>query len=70
MNEIIGLSATVFIIAGFLLNGEARIRALNIVGAALYVAYGILIESPSNVVLNGVLIIIHAIKIYKMKQSS
>lgn len=68
MNEIVGLAATVFIIAGFLFSGEAKIRAINIIGAALYVVYGFLIRSPSNILLNGTLIIVHLVKLHRMKK--
>ena len=69
MNEAIGITATIFILIGFLLSGEKKIRALNIVGAMLYVAYGILIGSVSNIILNGALIIIHIVKLHRMKEA-
>lgn len=68
MNEVIGLVATILIIAGFLLDGETKIRSVNIIGAGLYVIYGILIESPSNILLNGILIFVHVYKLNRMKR--
>lgn len=68
MNEVIGLVATILIIAGFLLDGETKIRSVNIIGAGLYVIYGILIGSPSNILLNGILIFVHVYKLNRMKR--
>ena len=68
MNEAIGLVATILIIAGFLLDGETKIRSANIIGAGLYVIYGILIGSPSNILLNGILILVHIYKLNRMKR--
>ncbi len=67
MNEIIGIAATIFILIGFLFSGEKKIRVLNIVGAMLYIVYGILIGSESNIILNAALIIIHIMKLCRMR---
>ena len=57
--EIIGIAATLFVLASFLVNDIRKVRLINIVGAALFVAYGYLIGAFSTWLLNGVLIIIH-----------
>lgn len=67
MNEIIGIAATIFIVIGFLFSGERKIRLLNIVGAMLYIVYGVLIGSASNIILNSVLMVIHIVKLYRMR---
>lgn len=65
--EIIGLSGTLMILLAFLCNSEIKIRFLDGLGAVLFVAYGILIHSPSTYILNGILIIIQAVKIYRLR---
>lgn len=65
--ELIGLCGTVFILIAFLFNSEREIRIFDMIGSALFVIYGALIGAYSNVVLNGALIIVHIIKLQKMR---
>ena len=68
MIELLGIIASLFIIAAFIFKDIKIIRILDAVGALLYVLYGILIHSFSNVSLNGFLVIIqiyHLIKLNK-----
>lgn len=67
MIEILGVTATLFIIAGFLQSGELKIRILDCIGAVLFVIYGVTIHSFSTVLLNGILIGIQIFKIVKLK---
>lgn len=57
--EIIGILASIVVLISFLFNNEKRIRMINIVGAILFVIYGILINAFSVWFLNGALILIH-----------
>lgn len=57
--EAIGIVATLFVLASFLVNDIRKVRVINIVGAALFVVYGILIGAFSTWLLNAVLIVIH-----------
>ena len=66
-NEIIGITATVVILIGFMLNGEVKIRIFDMIGAALFILYGVLIGSLSNILLNGALIVIHLVKLRKFE---
>lgn len=66
-NEIIGLTAMVFVLASFLSNKMRSTRIINIIGAVLFVIYGVLIHSPSTWMLNGVLVLVH---IYYLKKRS
>ena len=68
--EFIGIIATLFIIIAFTQNGEIRIRILDLIGAMLFVIYGILINSFSTVLLNTILIIIQIYKIKKFKEEN
>ena len=68
MIELLGIIASLFIIAAFIFKDIKIIRILDAVGALLYVLYGILIHSFSNVLLNSFLVIIqiyHLIKLNK-----
>ena len=65
--EIIGIIASIIVLISFLMKGEKRIRIVNIFGAICFVIYGILINAFSVWFLNGVLLIIHIIKLLKSK---
>ena len=65
--ELIGLCGTVFILIAFLFNSEKEIRIFDMIGSVLFVIYGALIGAYSNVVLNGALIIVHIVKLQKMR---
>jgi hypothetical protein len=67
--EIIGLSATLFVLLSFLMKKIESVRIINIIGATLFVIYGLLIHSLSTWLLNGVLIIVHIIYLIKHKKS-
>ena len=68
MHEIIGIIATLFVLLSFLFNSEKRMRQVNIIGALIFVAYGIIIAAHSIYILNGVLVIIHIYKLYKGRE--
>ena len=70
MHEILGIIATLFVLVSFLFSNEKRIRQINIVGAVLFVIYGIYIGAISVYVLNGALILIHIFKLWKNRRKS
>lgn len=57
--ELIGVTATIFVLISFLMKEAKSIRKVNIIGAALFVIYGVLIGSISVWLLNAVLLIVH-----------
>ena len=63
--EILGTAASVLVLISFLMKGEKKIRIINIVGALLFVIYGVLIKAFSVWLLNGILILIHIYKLIK-----
>ena len=65
MHEILGIIATLFVLVSFTFTAETRIRQVNIVGAVLFVIYGIFIGAISVYILNAALIVIHIYKLYK-----
>ena len=59
MIEAIGITATLFVLLSFLFRDEKKIRLVNIIGAALFVVYGLILGALSVWILNGALIVIH-----------
>ena len=57
--EVVGIVATLFVLASFLLNDITYVRLVNIAGAAFFVAYGLMLGAFSTWFLNAVLIVIH-----------
>lgn len=57
--EIIGLIATIFVLASFIVNDMKMVRLINIVGASLFVIYGLAIGAFSTWVMNILLICVH-----------
>lgn len=66
MYEAIGIVATLFVLGSFLVDGEKKIRKINIAGAALFVVYGIAIGALSVWLLNGALLAVHIYKLRKL----
>lgn len=66
--EIVGIVAGVLIIISFLMKGEMKIRAVNIIGAVLFVVYGVLISSISVMFLNIGLFVVQGIKLYQLRK--
>ena len=73
MNEILyealGIIATLFVLVSFLFTNEKRIRQINIIGAVLFVIYGVIIGAHAVYILNGALIFIHIYKLLKQRNA-
>jgi uncharacterized protein with PQ loop repeat len=65
--EVIGILATVFIVAGFVFKDEKTIRIVNMIGAVFFVIYGISISALSVWLSNGILILIHIYHLSRRK---
>lgn len=63
--ELIGTLASIIVLISFIAKGENKIRIINIIGALMFVVYGLLINAFSIWFLNGILILIH---LYKIKR--
>ena len=63
--ELIGTLASIIVLISFIVKGEKNIRLINIIGAFVFVIYGLLIKAFSVWFLNGMLILIH---LYKIKR--
>ncbi len=68
--EIIGILGTLFVLLSFLMKDLKKVRIINIVGASLFVIYGILINALATWLLNAILIIIHLIYLLREKGSN
>lgn len=66
MYEGIGIAGSIAIIIAFLFKDEAKIRIADSIGAILFVVYGILIHSLSNVLLNSALIVVQIINLRRL----
>lgn len=62
-NEILGTIASIIVLLSFLMKGEIKIRIINIIGALIFVIYGMSINAFSVWFLNGTLCLVH---IYKL----
>lgn len=65
--ELIGIVATLFVLASFMINDIKYVRIINIAGASFFVVYGILIGAFSTWLLNALLIVIHLFYLYRME---
>lgn len=66
--EIIGTIASIVIMLAFILNGEKKIRIVDLIGAILFIVYGVLIKSFSVVFLNGCLTLVQIYKLHKLRK--
>lgn len=69
MVELIGIIGSVFICVAFLFKNVIWIRLFDSVGAILFIIYGLMIHSFSTVLLNGILILIQLVNLYKLWRS-
>ena len=67
--EFIGIIGTVLILIGFCSNSEKTIRIFDMAGSVLFVLYGVLIGAYSNILLNGILVVVHTVKLLKMRRT-
>lgn len=64
--EIVGWIATFVVIGSFLINDMLKLRSVNLVGATLWLIYGIIAGSFSIMFLNIVVMCIQVIKIRQL----
>ena len=66
--EILGTLASIIVLVSFIIRGETKIRLINILGALLFVIYGLSIKAFSVWFLNGSLVFIHIYYLIKDKR--
>ena len=69
--EAIGIVATLLILVSMLFptlsyKGSLYMRILNILGSVVFVIYGALLPAISTAVLNGALIIVNSVHLFKL----
>ena len=64
--ELIGITASALVLISFLMKGERKIRLVNIVGAIIFIAYGIMLKSVT--LMNVGLVIVHIYYLTKKKK--
>ena len=65
IKEGVGILASAFVLISFLFSNERKTRIINIVGAAIFVVYGIILHAYATSVMNGALIVVHIVKLTK-----
>lgn len=65
--EVLGTIASILVLISFLMKGENQIRIVNILGAIIFVIYGVIINAFSVWLLNGILCFVHVYKLIKNK---
>lgn len=65
MEEIIGWIATVFIIISFLQKDILKLRLFSLLGAILWIIYGLLLNGTSIVFLNVIIVLIQLYWFFK-----
>lgn len=65
--EYLGVLASVLVLISFVMNGEKTIRLVNIIGAIMFVIYGICINAFSVWFLNAMLVLVHIRKVLKKR---
>jgi len=66
--EIIGMMANFVLLFSYMVSGEFKIRAIGTIGNVILTVYGILIQSPTVIFLNSVLVVINIYKIRKLRR--
>ena len=67
LREVIGILGTLLVSASLCMKRIRGLRIINLTGSAIFIAYGILINSPSILLLNGFAIIVNVYYLLQMK---
>jgi len=63
--ELIGYAASALIVISLMMNSLVRLRVINLVGAVVFLAYGILITAWPIVIVNGFVLVIDAYYLWR-----
>jgi hypothetical protein len=67
--ELVGYLASVLIVVSLLMSSVYRLRVINLIGAAVFTVYGLLIGSIPVVLTNGVIVLIDVYYLAQMARS-
>ena len=66
--EYLGTLASILVLLSFMMKNEKAIRSINIIGAIIFVIYGVCINAFSVWFMNGALCIVHAYRLLKLNK--
>lgn len=66
--EALGTIASILVLVSFMMKDEKTIRSVNIIGAIIFVVYGICINAFSIWFLNGALCLVHTYRLLKLNK--
>lgn len=66
--EVLGTIASILVLVSFMMKDEKTIRSVNIIGAIIFVVYGICINAFSVWFLNGALCLVHTYRLLKLNK--
>ena len=66
--EALGTIASILVLVSFMMKDEKTIRSVNIIGAIIFVVYGICINAFSVWFLNGALCLVHTYRLLKLNK--
>ena len=66
--EVLGTIASILVLVSFMMKDEKTIRSVNIIGAIIFVIYGICINAFSVWFLNGTLCLVHTYRLLKLNK--
>ena len=64
--EIVGTLASLIVLISFVLEGEKKIRIVNIIGCVFFIVYGFKVQAYSVIFLNGALLAVHIYKLIRL----
>lgn len=67
--EIYGYISMIVVVASCLMNDVMKLRVGNLIGCAMFVLYGVLMNAMPVVIMNLIIIVIHAYHIHKIWKS-
>ena len=67
--EIIGYAGTALVLLSFMMTSVSKLRWLNLCGAVLSAVYALLTNSMPVLLLNGCLMVINGIQLYRLAHS-
>ena len=68
--EYIGYVAMAFIGISFLMKDIRKLRLLNLIGAGLFIVYGILLKKPPIYLLNSFIVLVNIYYLFPKKEST
>ena len=68
--ECLGMLATLLVIASFVFQNIVLIRLVNGIGAALFIAYGAFIHSPSVIIVNVAIVGVQVVHLVKLNRQA